>query len=141
LGGDVGVDRAGIHHIGVTPPVGDDVPAVAPGHCGGHPGVGHAPGDVVDDAHPGVQGGLGHGGAHGVHTHRHAGVDHRPGHGHHPLQFLGLADALCPGTGGLAAHIDDVGALVQQRAAVGDGDVGLEPLTAVAEGIGGHVHD
>ena len=59
-------------------------------------------------------------------------------------QLLLGVDAQRTGPGGLAADVDDVGALGDELEPVADGGVGVEPLAAVGEGVGGdvdHPHD
>jgi len=60
-------------------------------------------------------------------------------HREHPAQLLLLGRPLGAGAGGLTAHVEQVGALLEQPQAVGHRVGRLEPLAAVAEGVGGHV--
>jgi len=50
-------------------------------------------------------------------------------------------DPLGAGAGGLPADVDDVGALGDELAGVGDGRLGVDPAAAVGEGVGGDVED
>ena len=59
--------------------------------------------------------------------------------GDHPAAFLGRIDGLGAGPGRLAADVDDVGALGDQRPAVGDGRLVVEVPAAVGERVGGDV--
>ena len=61
-------------------------------------------------------------------------------HGEHPAQLLGLVDPGGARAGGLAADVDQVGALGDQVEAVLDGDVRVEPPPAVGERVGRDVH-
>src|SRR5690606_14383979 len=70
--------------------------------------------------------------------------DERLYDGHHATQFLVPRHTLRSRTGGLAADVDDVGALRDQVEPVLDGLVRIEPGPAVGEGVGGdvdHAHD
>ena len=63
----------------------------------------------------------------------------RRDHGPDPAQFLVLADPQRAWPGRLAADVHDVGTARGQLEPVRDGLVWPEPLSAVGEGIRGHV--
>jgi hypothetical protein len=54
-------------------------------------------------------------------------------------QFLAGGDLLCPGAAGLPAHIDDVGAVLDELEASICGGLGVKAFATVGEGVGGDV--
>ena len=106
-----------------------------------HRGVGEAAADVVDEGRAGGEGLLGDGGAHGVDGDGDALGGQAADDGDDPAQFLVLVDPGGAGAGGLAADVDEVGALGDEVEAVLDGGRGVEPAAAVGEGVGGDVDD
>ena len=86
----------------------------------------------------------------GTHHFRLGGVDgdrHRHGAGNrfddrdHPVELFLHTNRLRTRTGGFAADIDDVRALLDHRECVGHGRVARQKNTPVREGVGGDVQD
>ena len=136
-----GVVGEAVHGPGVAAPVLADVDHAGGGHDVVHARVGQAPRDVVDHQGPGADGGRGGGGVDGVHAHHDALGGQGLDDGEDAL-LLGVGgDALGTRPGGLAPDVEQVSALVQQGAGVGDGGVGGQPAAAVGEGVRGDVDD
>ncbi len=134
----VGIDGPLLHPVAMSPPVHDDIRDTCPSDQPGHVGVGQAAADVVDQPGARVQRGLCHLGPHGVHADRDALAGQPGDHGYHPAQFLGGRYPLRAGAGRLAAHVNDVRALLGRVAATpGDGHLGAEPFAPVREGSPG----
>ena len=83
-------------------------PGAGSGHHAGHVRVAEG-GDVVDHHRTGLEGGGRHHGLGGVDRHQHPGGGEGRHHRHHPIDLVGGGHGGRPGTGGLAAHIDQVG--------------------------------
>src|SRR5690606_16812230 len=111
------------------------------GHHGDHGRVGESAADVVDEGGPGDEGLFRDGGPHGVDGDGDALRGEAADHRDDPPEFLGLVDAGGAGAGGLAADVDEVGALRDQVEAALDGGARVEPAAAVGEGVGRHVDD
>src|SRR5690606_16170907 len=138
------VDGARLHVMAVPPPVHHHVGDASGGDHARHGRVCQAAADVVHQLGPHFEGGLRDLGAHGVDADRNVLCDERLYDGHHATQFLVPRHTLRSRTGGLAADVDDVGALRDQVEPVLDGLVRIEPGPAVGEGVGGdvdHAHD
>ncbi|CAM5251520.1 hypothetical protein STENM223S_00285 [Streptomyces tendae] len=141
LGDHVVVHAPHVPALQEATPVHDDERGAGGGDDAGHGGVGEAAADVVDQGGPGRERLLGDGGAHGVDGDRDAFRDETADHRDDAPELLGLVDAGRAGAGGLAADVHQVGALGDQVEAVLDGRGGVEPASAVGEGVGGDVHD
>ncbi len=141
LGDDVVVDALHIAARQEAAPVHHDEGGA--GRCDDrdHRGVGEAAADVVDQGGAGREGLFGDGSAHGVDGDGDALGGETADDGDDALEFLGLVDAGGAWASGLAADVDQVGALRDQGEAVLDGGGRVEPAAAVGEGVGGHVHD
>src|SRR5450759_1391689 len=125
------VRRTVLHRVAVTTPVHDHERHFRGGYHSRHVCVGQASADVVH---------------HGRACLNSLRCDRRP-HGvnrdpglvpgqltddrNDPAQLLFLAGAFGAGTGGLTAHVQDVGSLLQQLQTVGDPGLGGEPHTSV----------
>jgi len=109
----------------------------------GHARVAAQRGDVVDDAGPGIEGGLGGPGAVGVDGDQGPGADFQdlPYDRDDPAKLLLVRNRIRAGAGRLAADVDDVGALVEEEFRVAGGGLGVEEVAAVGEGVGGDVQD
>ena len=98
--------------------------------------------DVVEHGRAGIQRRLRGARAPGVHGHGHAGVGQPPHQRHDPLGLLLLGHRLAVGAPGLAAHVDDVGALASTSAkARSASSPGVLGALAVRERVGRRVHD
>ena len=106
-----------------------------------HRGIRETGGDVVDDLGARLDGGEGGGGAHRVHTHPDAAAREFPHDRHDAAKLLLGLDACGAGTRGLAADIEQVGAVGDELEPVRDRGIGVEPAAAVAEGVGRDVDD
>ena len=124
----------------VVVPVHDDAAAGGVRRDVDHLGVGEA-GDVVDDGRAQAHADARHLCVAGVDGDDGAGLHESADHGHHALGLNLWRDGRMPGTRGLAAHVDDVGALVEHLEAPSDGRLGVEVLPAVREGVGGHIEN
>ena len=60
-------------------------------------------------------------------------------HGDEPSHFFGGGNSLRSGTRGFRADIDNVSTLLLEFQGAGEGAVGVQEFSAIAEGIGGHV--
>jgi hypothetical protein len=109
------------------------------GHLG-HALVRPPPGHVVDEGGTGVERPFRNLGSHRVDRHRDALVDQAGDHRDDAAQLLLGVDAQRTGSRRLAADVDDVGTLGDELEPVLDGGVGVQPLAAVGEGVGGDIH-
>lgn len=139
LGDDVVVHGEAVHVLAEAAPVHDDEGDLGGGDGGDHRGVGEAAADVVDEDGAGFDGAGGDGGAHGVDGDGDAFGGEAADDGDDAAELFLLVDAAGAGAGGLAADVDEVGALGDEVEAVFDGGRGVEPAAAVGEGVGGHV--
>ena len=141
LGDHVVVHTPDVAALQVAAPVHDDERGARGDDDPDHRGVGEAAADVVDQGGSGRERLLGDGGAHGVDGDGDALRREAPDHRDDAPELLGLVDAGGAGAGGLAADVHQVRALCDQVQAVLDGRGGVEPASAVGEGVGGDVHD
>ncbi len=97
---------------------------------------------VVDHAGAGRQCCAHHVGLEGIDADRHGRARHQClDHRHHALDLLLRRHLFGAGPGGLAADVEDIRALLDQRQRVGDGRLGTEMPAAVGERIRGDVDD
>lgn len=141
LGDDVLVHAPDVAALQEAAPVHDDERGARGGDDADHGRVGEAAADVVDQGGAGRERPLGDGGAHGVDGDGDAIGGEPADHRDDAPELFGLVDAGGAGAGGLAADVHQVGALRDQVEAVLDGRGGVEPASAVGEGVGGDVHD
>ena len=113
--------------------VGDDVE---------QPGVDAARGDVVDDRRTGIHGRHRDRGLRRVDADGHVGLRRKARHdGDDAAELLGRVDGLGPGPGRLAAHVEEVGARVDQLETVLDRSTDVEEPATVGERVRSDVHD
>ena len=105
-----------------------------------HLGIGEAR-HVVDDRGAHAHGGLGHLDMARIDRDNGTTLSKRADHRQHATCLFVGRDGREAGTRGLAAHVDDVGAVVEHLEAVRDGGLGIHVLAAVAKGIGRNVED
>lgn len=141
LGDDVRVDGAVVHVLAEAAPVHDDEGHARGGDGGHHGRVREAAADVVDQDGAGGHRLVGDPGAHGVHGHRDALGGQAPYDGYDAPQLLVLVDPRGAGARRLTADVHQVGALGDQIETALHGGGGVEPATAVREGIGRHIDD
>ena len=128
------------HGLGELARMHDDHAAGARLYKVDHLGVGES-GDVVHDGGAAAHGRLGDLNMARVDGDDGALLGERAHHGQHATGLLIGVDRRKAGTRGLAAHVDDVGTLVEHLEAVLDRRIGIEMLAAVAERIGRDVED
>ena len=105
-----------------------------------HLGIGEAR-HVVDDRGTHAHGGLGNLDMTRIDRDNGAALSKRTNHRQHAARLLVGRDGREAGARGLAAHVDDVGAVVEHLEAVRGGGLGIHVLAAVAKGIGRNVED
>ena len=132
---DIVIPGAALHVDAVTAPMHGDKADPEPGDQGRHLRVRQAAADVVDDRCAGSDGRLGDRGPHRIDGDRRPGVGERGDDGDDPAQLLGLDRSGRPGTGRLAADVEDVRPFGEQEHPALDGRVRVEPLAAVAERV------
>ncbi len=111
LGDDVVVLAPDVAALEEAAPVHDDEGGAGVGDDRDHAGVGEAAADVVDEGGARREGLFGDGGAHGVDGDGDALGGEAADDGDDAAEFLGLVDPGGAGAGGLAADVDQVGAL------------------------------
>ena len=141
LRNDVGVCRAVLHVDAVPSPVHDDERNLRRRDKGQHLRVGEPPADIVDERRSGGERSARDLRPHRVDRHSGSLGGQRRHDGNHPTQLLVDAGTRRPRPGGLTPDVEQVGPVGEQAACVRDRRVGLEPLTAVAERVGGDVDD
>jgi hypothetical protein len=144
VGDDIAVGREVVHLSALTPPVHRYVVQAGLGDRAVHLGIGEPPRDVIDHGCPRLRRGERGRGVHGVDAHGHAGAHELADHGHHTRLLLRRGHPFRTGTRRLAPHIHEIGTLITQLDAVGDGRVDRLELSAVTERVRcdvEHTHD
>ena len=135
----VGVHGKLGHPLGVAAPVHQDPRAPGRGHHAGHGGIGEPAGHVVDHHRAGLDGRGRDGRPGGVDAHRYAGLGQLADHRQDARGLGGRVDPSGTRPGGLPAHVDQVGPLLEHAHTVCDGRRPARVAAAVGEAVGGHV--
>ena len=138
----LGVDRLLIHVTRATPRVHQHDGHAVPGNDCGQIGLVSQTADVVDERRAGRERGIGCRGFVGVHRDRHLNARGQClDYGEHAAAFLGLGRRLRAGPGGLAADVEQVGAVLDHPYTCIDRGGGVEELAAVGERVRSDVDD
>ena len=139
---DVVVRRLVLHRPRLTLHVHQHDPDAAVGDDVEQLGVDAPRGDVVDDGRTGIHGCHRDCGLRRVDAHGHIGLRRQArDDGDDPAELLGRVDGLGPGPRRLAAHVEEVGAGVDQRETVLDRSTDVEEPATVGERVRSDVHD